>query len=92
MPDKYTCDSCLPAFDLYFLNSLEVSIMEIYVDPDRCIGCEICVDTCPDIFEMQADGLSHVKKDAAACDPGGCCEEAAELCPTDAIFIDGKPR
>ncbi|MDD3926238.1 MAG: ferredoxin [bacterium] len=66
--------------------------MDVYVDPDKCIGCEICVNACPDIFEMQADGLSHVKEDAAACEQEGCCEEAAELCPTDAIFINGEPR
>ena len=30
------------------------------VRPD-CSGCELCTQTCPDYFEMAADGLSTLK-------------------------------
>ena len=31
------------------------------VDHDLCIGCGVCSDVCPDVFEMGDDGLAHVK-------------------------------
>ena len=38
------------------------------------------VKTCPDVFELQDDGLSHVI-DATACSE--CeCQEAADSCPS----------
>jgi ferredoxin len=26
--------------------------MEVRIDDDLCIGCETCIDICPEIFEM----------------------------------------
>jgi ferredoxin len=51
---------------------------------DDCIGCEACVVTCPESFEMKG-GKSRPKK--AAVDKIGCIQEAADGCPTDAITI-----
>jgi len=53
---------------------------------DSCIGCGLCEQTCPEVFEVQDDGLAHVKDDAD-CEEAGCCEEAAEQCPVDAITV-----
>ena len=33
--------------------------MKVKIDADLCTGCELCVDTCPDVFEM-ADDLAVV--------------------------------
>ncbi|MBU4190737.1 MAG: ferredoxin [Proteobacteria bacterium] len=30
--------------------------MGIVIDHDECIGCESCVEICPDVFEMDSDG------------------------------------
>jgi ferredoxin len=57
------------------------------VDPDLCIGCGLCSEICPEVFEMGDDGLAHVI-DAGGCEAAGCCEEAAESCPTSAISLD----
>lgn len=55
----------------------------IIVDQNKCIGCGLCVTTCPDVFELADDGKSHVK-DAAAC--AKCnCQEAIDGCPAEAI-------
>ena len=57
------------------------------VDPDLCTGCGICEDTCPDVFEVGDDGISHVIN-PDGCEEAGCCEEAAEECPEGAISIE----
>ena len=59
--------------------------MKPIVDADLCIGCELCVEICPDIFELRDDGLAYVISED--CDVG-CCKEAAEECPVDAITLE----
>lgn len=61
--------------------------MKPVVDHDLCIGCELCTEICPDVFEMGDDDLAHVK-DVDGCQKAGCCEEAAQECPVDAINIE----
>jgi len=61
--------------------------MKAKVDPDLCTGCELCVDTCPDVFEMQ-DDIAVVKVDVVPSDSEECAEEAAETCPAEAIEIE----
>jgi ferredoxin len=56
------------------------------VDAELCVGCGACEDICPDVFEVQDDGISHVM-DGDAC--GECdCQEAADSCPTEAISFE----
>ncbi len=56
------------------------------VDPDLCIGCGLCAEICPEVFEMNDEGLAEVIE-GADCEDAGCCEEAADSCPTDAISL-----
>jgi ferredoxin len=56
------------------------------INADECIGCGLCEQLCPDVFEMGDDGLAHVKSDAK-CAAAGCCQEAADSCPTSAISL-----
>jgi ferredoxin len=61
--------------------------MKVTVDEETCIGCGVCSDTCPEVFELNDDKarvkVSEVPKDAAA-----TCREAAENCPVEAIQIE----
>ena len=54
-----------------------------YVDPDICIGCMLCSQICPKVFEILPDGKSE------AVDPHGDTEanieDAIQQCPVDAI-------
>lgn len=57
--------------------------MAIVIDQDECIGCESCVELCPDVFEMDEDGEKAVviAEDSTA----ACVDEAIETCPVEAI-------
>jgi ferredoxin len=56
---------------------------ELYVDESECTGCELCVDTLPEVFEMTDDNVSHVSN------PDGASEskiqEVIDNCPAECI-------
>ena len=35
--------------------------MKVKVNKDACIGCGACASICPDVFELNDEGLSEVK-------------------------------
>ncbi len=55
----------------------------VKVDPNKCIGCGLCVGLCPDTFQLNADHKSEVK-DAEVTE---CARQAAASCPVGAISI-----
>ncbi|HHY68888.1 MAG TPA: ferredoxin [Bacillota bacterium] len=59
---------------------------KIRIDHDLCIGCGLCVDTCPDVFELNDEGKAVVKENAES--NIECAKEAAEICATEAIEIE----
>ncbi len=60
--------------------------MKVAIDPELCTGCELCVNTCPDLFEM---GESTAKPKVELVPEAGedCAKQAAEDCPVSAIAI-----
>jgi len=61
--------------------------MKATVDQDRCAGCGLCVEICPQVFEMGDDDKSKVKVDNVLAEAEDCCRDAAEQCPQEAIQI-----
>ena len=61
--------------------------MKAVVDADLCTGCELCTQTCPDVFEME-DDVAIVKVDEVPADSEDCAKQAAEECPVEAIKIE----
>ncbi|MEA3255330.1 MAG: ferredoxin [Candidatus Altiarchaeota archaeon] len=53
--------------------------MVVKVDQEKCVGCEMCENLCPEGFEMN-EGKAQVKDEDAA-----CVEEALSSCPVEAI-------
>jgi ferredoxin len=62
--------------------------IEITVDRGLCIGSGDCVDTAPDVFQLDdEDKAVVVDPDGAAVDD---VIQAAGNCPVSAIFITGQ--
>ena len=61
--------------------------MKAFVDEDLCTGCELCTQTCPDVFEME-DDVAKVKGDEIPADAEDCAQQAAEECPVEAIKVE----
>ena len=61
--------------------------MKVKIDEDLCTACELCVDTCPEVFEM-GDDIAIVIVDEIPSDAEECTLEAAENCPAEAILIE----
>lgn len=61
--------------------------MKAYVDGDVCIGCGLCADSCPDIFEL-VDDKAVVKVSPIPKDYEDLVKEARENCPVDAIRVE----
>ncbi len=53
------------------------------IDPEKCVGCGACKDTCPAGAISEADGKCVI--DAATCVDCGAC---AGNCPVEAISAE----
>ncbi len=61
--------------------------MKAKVDPDICIGCGLCVSTCPQVYRMEGDkAVVFVKVVPKASE--AICKKAADECPVTAITIE----
>jgi len=60
--------------------------MKIKIDEEKCTGCGVCTQICPETFELGDDGLAHViNSDPTNAD---CWKEAADSCPVEAITLE----
>jgi ferredoxin len=61
--------------------------MKAIVDEETCIGCGLCAETCPEVFEM-GDDKARVKVDEVPEDVADTCKEAVEDCPVESITLE----
>ncbi|KPK65300.1 MAG: hypothetical protein AMK73_03360 [Planctomycetes bacterium SM23_32] len=60
--------------------------MKVEVTED-CIACGLCVDACPEVFEM-GDEFAEVIVDNVPEEHRDAVRQAAEECPTEAIIVE----
>ncbi len=54
---------------------------------DTCTACGLCVDTCPDVFDM-GDEMAIVIVDEVPEEFEEAVQQAADECPVEAIITD----
>jgi ferredoxin len=60
--------------------------MAIVIDYDECIGCETCVELCPEVFAMvDGEEKAMVKAPDSTAD---CAQDAIDGCPVSAISTE----
>ena len=57
---------------------------KVTVDAATCVGCGLCEQVCPEVFEVQGDGIAHVKSPVST---AASLQEAADQCPVNAIKL-----
>ena len=56
----------------------------VVIDQEECIGCEACVELCPEVFAFDSDEEKAHVIDGADAD-AACVEEAIASCPATCI-------
>ncbi|MFZ2602762.1 MAG: ferredoxin [Candidatus Omnitrophota bacterium] len=57
---------------------------KVTVDAATCVGCGLCEQSCPEVFEVQGDGLAHIKTQVCL---QHNLKEIAEQCPVNCINV-----
>lgn len=61
-------------------------MQEVYIEQEECIGCEACVELCPEVFAFDSD----LVKAFVIMSTGGdqkCIDEAIASCPVSCISM-----
>ena len=61
--------------------------MKATIDRSGCIGCGLCVSTCPEVFRMDDDGLAEVYQSPVPPEAEDSAVEAQEGCPVSVIAV-----
>ncbi|MBC8378525.1 MAG: ferredoxin [Planctomycetes bacterium] len=54
---------------------------------DNCTACGLCVDTCPEVFEM-GDEIVQVIIDEVPAEMEDTVQQAANECPVEVIVVE----
>ncbi len=60
---------------------------QVNLDQEECIGCQSCVEICPEVFGFNEDDDKAYVIDLQGGDID-CTEDAADSCPVDCINIE----
>jgi len=58
--------------------------MKIKIDKQKCLGCGVCINLCPEVFELK-NGKSEIKEKVDLEKNKDCIKESIDSCPVGAI-------
>ena len=62
--------------------------MNVSIDESGCIGCGLCTQVCPEVFEMGDSGVAEVIMEEVPENLEDSAQEAADSCPGDVITVE----
>lgn len=62
--------------------------MKAIVNEDLCIGCGLCAEICPEVFEMTDEMMAKVIVDEVSAEQADSAENAMNSCPVSAITLE----
>lgn len=62
--------------------------MKVCVDKELCTSSGVCIETCPEIFELNDQGATVAKTEQVPSELEQTCRETAENCPSGAIKVE----
>ena len=65
--------------------------LDVSVDRGRCCGYAVCVGLCPEVFDLDEDGLARIVIDAVPIKLEAAVRHAAASCPEAAIIVKDDP-
>ncbi len=63
--------------------------MRVVVNMEQCVGNALCMVAAPEVFEVLEDGSLVLLQEHPSDELRGKVEEAARVCPAQAIAIEG---
>jgi ferredoxin len=55
---------------------------------EDCISCNLCVETCPEVFQMEEGEQARVIVDVVPAELEEKAREATDACPVEAIILE----
>jgi ferredoxin len=68
-------------------NREDVMSFRVVVDFDKCESNALCMGVAPEVFEVRDDDFLYILQDEPPDELRAKCEEAARICPKQAITI-----
>ena len=60
--------------------------MKAVIDQEGCVGCGLCADTCPEVYEMDGS-VAKVIAEPIPEEALESCKEAVSACPVEVITM-----
>lgn len=61
---------------------------KVFVKEEECIGCGLCAEIAPDVFQLNEEGVSQVIVPYA--EPEDSTQEAIDECPVECIHWEDE--
>ena len=62
--------------------------MKVCVEKELCSSSGVCIENCPEVFELNDQGMTVAKNEQVSSELEQACRKAAEECPSGAIKVE----